>query len=463
LKELKEGVVMPSILIVDDEAGMRNMLSKLFDKNGFDTAIAQNTSEAYAHLDSRVFDLVLTDLRLGGESGMEVLARTKQTHPETEVIIMTAYGSVETAVSAIQNGASEYITKPFKSAEIVFKVNKALEHIDLRHTVKYLRQTVAQTFGYDNIIGISKDIQDLKSVVDRIAGTSIAVLISGESGTGKELFAKVIHHHSDRRSKAFVPINCSAIPENLLESELFGYTKGAFTGAYVTKKGLFEEADGGTIFLDEIGDMPFQLQAKLLRVLQEKEIRPVGQNLTRKIDVRVIAASNANLANMVQDGRFREDLYYRLNVMPMTIPPLRDRPEDIPVLSDYFLKNISKEYNRFPITLSADGLELMLKHTWPGNVRELENTLKRAVALSGRDQIQYEDIVFISPRETQLTSKPTLQIKTRSLQEGQKLQILKSLEENNWNYSLTANQLGIGRTTLWRKIKKFNLAQPAKV
>ncbi len=453
---------MPSILIVDDEAGMRNMLSKLFDKNGFETAVAQNIEESFAHLESRVFDLVLTDLRLGSGSGMDILAKTKQTHPETEVIIMTAYGSVETAVAAIQSGASDYIAKPFKSAEIVFKANKAIEHIDLRHTVKFLRQTVAHTFGYDNIIGISKAILDLKSIVDRIAATDIAVLISGESGTGKELFAKVIHHHSDRRNKAFVPINCSAIPENLLESELFGHSKGAFTGAHATKKGLFEEADGGTIFLDEIGEMPFQLQAKLLRVLQEKEIRPVGQNVTRNIDARVIAASNANLGEMVQDGRFREDLFYRLNVMPMQIPPLRDRPEDIPVLSDYFLKNISQEYNRFPITLSADGLELMLKHTWPGNVRELENTLKRAVALSGRDQIQYEDIIFISPRDTHLTPRPTEPAKARSLQEGQRMQILKSLEENNWNYSLTANQLGIGRTTLWRKIKKFNLAQPAK-
>lgn len=455
---------MPSILIVDDEVGMRNMLAKLFAKNDFDTAVAHNIQEAISHLEIRVFDLVLTDLRLGTESGMEVLANVKQIHPETDVIIMTAYGSVESAVEAIQAGAADYITKPFKSAEIVFKVKRALDQINLRHTVRYLRQTVAQSFGYDNIIGTSKAIRDLKTVVDRIATTDIAVLISGESGTGKELFAKVIHQHSDRRKNAFVPINCSAIPENLLESELFGHSKGAFTGAYTTKKGLFEEADCGTIFLDEIGDMPFQLQAKLLRVLQEKELRPVGSNTAKTIDVRVIAASNTDLAGMVRDNRFREDLYYRLNVMPMQIPPLRDRPEDIPVLADYFLKNISCEYERPLMTISADALELLLKHIWPGNVRELENTLKRAAALSRRNQIQYEDIIFISPRETSLTNQPAEPSRqTRSLQETQKLQILKSLEENDWNYSMTATQLGIGRTTLWRKIKKYNLTQPEKV
>ena len=453
---------MPSILIIDDETGMRDMLAKLFEKNGFSAAVAQDFEEARTFLESRIFDLVLTDLHLGTGSGLDILLTSKRLHPETEVIIMTAYGSVQTAVQAIQNGASDYITKPFKSEEIVFKVNQALERIDLRHTVKFLRQEVAHRFGYDNIIGTSKAINDLKSIVDRIAGTDIAVLITGESGTGKELFAKVIHHHSANRKKAFVPINCSAIPENLLESELFGHVKGAFTNAVANKKGLFEEADGGTIFLDEVGDLPFSLQAKLLRVLQEKEIRPVGSTTSRSINVRIIAATNADLTKMVTEGRFREDLYYRLNVMPIHISPLRERPEDIPTLTEYFLRKISKEYNRSPITLSADGLELLIKHTWPGNVRELENTLKRAVALSGRGQIQYEDIIFISPRETALTSAPSAHARPHSLVENQRLQILKSLEENDWNYSLTASQLGIGRTTLWRKVKKFNLTQPTK-
>lgn len=451
---------MPSILIVDDEMGMRSMLAKLFTRNKFETVMAADGRKAAEYLEAQIFDLVLTDLRLGGESGLDILSLVKRSHPETEVIIMTAYGTVETAVKAIQNGASDYITKPFKNEELVFKVNRALERQDLRHTVRYLQQEVAHQFGFDNIIGNSKVIGDLKKVVSRIATTNIAVLITGESGTGKELFAKVIHHHSDRRKRAFVPINCSAIPENLLESELFGHVKGAFTSAVANKRGLFEEADGGTIFLDEIGDLPYSIQAKLLRVLQEKEIRPVGGNVTKAIDVRVVAATNADLSRLVQEGTFREDLYYRLNVMPLHIPPLRERLEDVPALTEYFLRKIRIEYERGPITLSADGLELLLRHSWPGNVRELENTLKRAVALSGRDQIRYEDIIFISPRGTNLTTEPETPSRGRSLQESQKLQILKSLEENDWNYSLTANQLGIGRTTLWRKIKKYNLTQP---
>ncbi|MFH1700214.1 MAG: sigma-54 dependent transcriptional regulator [Candidatus Zixiibacteriota bacterium] len=452
---------MPSVLIVEDESGMNKTLTRLFEKNGFAVTAVEEEVEARRLLESQIFDLVLTDLCLGNGSGLSVLMLSKKLHPETEVIIMTAYGSVETAVQAIQNGASDYITKPFKNKEMVFKANKALERLDLRHTVRYLRQEVAHQFGFDNIIGNSKAIRDLKQVISRISTTNIAVLITGESGTGKELIAKVIHHHSERRKGAFVPINCSAIPENLLESELFGHVKGAFTSAVANKKGLFAEAHNGTIFLDEIGDLPGSIQAKLLRVLQEKEIRPVGGNTTSIVDVRVIAATNANLDKMVREGKFRDDLYYRLNVMPLHISPLRDRLEDIPSLTEYFLRKIQKEYERAPITLSTDGLELLLKHKWPGNVRELENTLKRAIALSGGDQIKYEDIIFISPRETELTYRPSPLDKSRSLAETQKLQILNSLEENNWNYSLTANQLGIGRTTLWRKIKKFNLMQPA--
>jgi len=452
---------MPSILIVDDEPLMRDTLSRLFEKHGFKTATARNEKGARQYLDSQIFDLVLTDLRLETGCGLEVLMYCKRLHPETEVIIMTAFGSVETAVKAIQDGASDYITKPFKQEELVLKVNRALERLDLRHTVRYLRQEVAQQFGFDNIIGSSKIIADLKSIINRIAPTDIAVLITGESGTGKELFAKVIHHHSHRHNGSFIPINCSAIPENLLESELFGHVKGAFTTALNNKKGLFAEADKGTIFLDEIGELPYSLQAKLLRVLQEKEIRPVGGNITTPIDVRIIAATNSDLVRLVTQGKFREDLYYRLNVMPMHIPSLRERPEDIPPLIEYCLRKIQREYNRSTITVSADSLELFLKHDWPGNVRELENTLRRAVALSGRDVIQYEDVIFISARNGQPAPEPEPGL-AKSLREGQRLLILKTLQDNDWNYTLTANQLGIGRTTLWRKVKKYNLRQPAE-
>jgi DNA-binding NtrC family response regulator len=451
---------MPSILIVDDDTVLNKTLSRLFTENDFKAAAVTSLADAITRLESDIYDLVLTDLRLGSDSGLEVLESSRRLHPDTEVIIMTAFGSVQTAVKAIQSGAADYITKPFKNQELLFKINKTLEQINLKNEVRYLRKEVAGHFGCDSIISTSKVMDDLKRIVNRIAGTDISILITGESGTGKELFAKVLHHCSPRYNKPFVPINCSAIPENLLESELFGHVKGAFTSAIRNKRGLFEEADQGTLFLDEIGDLPYSIQAKMLRVLQEKEIRPVGGNSTRTIDVRIIAATNTDLVTRVREGKFREDLYYRLNVMPIHIPPVRERPEDIPPLTEHFLKNIGKEYKGRSVSLSADAMELLLKHSWPGNVRELENTLKRAVALSGKDQIRYEDIIFISPKPSRLILSEKPQYEGQSLLENQKIQILKSLEENNWNYSLTANRLGIGRTTLWRKIKKFDLKQP---
>ncbi len=450
---------MPSLLIVDDDPIMSKTLLRLFEHHGYQVATALSAEEASRHMDSATFDLVLADLRLGGASGLDVLTACKRRQPETEVIIMTAYGTVETAVQAIQTGAFDYITKPFKNQELLFKVGRAIERIDLKNQVRYLRQEIAHKYSFDNIIGTSKTIADLKQVVSRIADMDITVLITGESGTGKELLARVIHHHSHRRNRPFVPINCSAIPENLLESELFGHVKGAFTSAVSNKRGLFEEADQGTIFLDEVVDLPYQTQAKLLRVLQEKEIRPVGGTVARNIDARVIAATNADLAARVRQGSFREDLYYRLNVMPMHIPPLRERPEDIPPLIDHFLRLIEREQGGPALTLAPEVMQLLLDHDWPGNIRELENTLKRASALSGGEQIRADDIIFIAPCERR--SAATGVAANRSLVEQQKLQILKTLEENDWNYSLTARQLGIGRTTLWRKVKKFNLKHPA--
>jgi two-component system response regulator HydG len=450
---------MPSILIVDDDRLLSKTLTKLFTRNGYRATGALSLEEAMTHLESDMFDLILTDLCLDSDSGFDLLAAAKRHNADTEVIIMTAFGSVESAVEAIQRGASDYITKPFKNEELLFKVNRAREQIGMRHEIRYLRQEVANRFGFDNIIGASKAIADLKQMVDRIARTDISVLITGESGTGKELFARVIHHHSTRRDKPIVPINCSAIPENLLESELFGHLKGSFTSAHANKRGLFEEADHGTVFLDEIGDLPYSIQAKLLRVLQEQEVRPVGSTATRKIDVRVIAATNADLGAAVREGRFREDLYYRLNVMPIHIPPVRERPDDIPPLTEYFMRTITENDDLQDHVPSPEAMALLLRHTWPGNVRELENTLKRALALSGGKRIGADDIIFISPRTDPVTPNRTAGSEGQSLAETQKLQILESLEANNWNYSLTASQLGIGRTTLWRKIKKYNLKQ----
>ncbi|MCP4567824.1 MAG: sigma-54-dependent Fis family transcriptional regulator [FCB group bacterium] len=454
---------MASILIVEDDNTLRQVLINLLTGQGYRVSSAACGKEAESALKNDIFELVLTDLCLGDTSGLDILNASKRLHPETEVIIMTAFGSVKTAVEAMQNGAWDYITKPFKHDELLLKVSKALERIELRNEVRLLRQEVAHQFGFDNIIGNSKIITDLKKIAGRISNSDIAVLITGESGTGKELFAKVLHHHSARRKKGFVPINCSAIPESLLESELFGHIKGAFTSAVTNRRGLFEEAEGGTLFLDEIGDLPYSTQAKLLRVLQEKEIRPVGGNSTRSIDVRIIAATNSDLGQKVENGQFREDLFYRLNVMPLHVPPLRERPEDIPLLAEYCLRKIRGEYGRNEVTLTADSVDMLLRHNWPGNVRELENTLKRALALSSGDSISREDIIFISPQRTKLTVEPAEPVSKRSLLENQKIQILKSLEANNWNYSMTADQLGIGRTTLWRKVRKFNLKQPEAV
>ncbi len=448
---------MSSLLVVEDDPIMAKSLDRTFRHYGYAITVAETVDEATLRMETELYDLVLADLRLSNGSGLDVLAACKRLQPETEVIIMTAFGTVETAVQAIQSGASDYITKPFKNQELLFKVERAMERIGLKNEVRYLRQEIAHKYGFDNIIGASKTIADLKRIVSRIADKDIAVLITGESGTGKDLFAKVIHHHSHRRQRPFVPINCSAIPENLIESELFGHVKGAFTSAVVNKRGLFEEADRGTIFLDEVADLPYPTQAKLLRVLQEKEIRPVGGTATRSIDVRVIAATNADLTGRVREGRFREDLYYRLNVMPIHIPPLRERPEDIPLLVRHFLKEINAEYDRDDILLSSDAMQAILDHDWPGNARELDNTLKRAAALSRGGQISRSDIIFISPRANRLSPRPTGT--GTSLAEQQKLQILKTLEDNDWNYSLTAKELGIGRTTLWRKVKKFNLKQ----
>jgi DNA-binding NtrC family response regulator len=451
---------MSSLLVVEDDPIMATSLDRTFRHYGYTITVAETVEEASRRLETEIYDLVLADLRLNNGSGLEVLTACKRLQPDTEVIIMTAFGTVETAVQAIQSGASDYITKPFKNQELLFKVERAMERIGLKNEVRYLRQEIAHKYGFDNIIGASKPIADLKRIVSRIADKDIAVLITGESGTGKDLFAKVIHHHSHRRQRPFVPINCSAIPESLIESELFGHVKGAFTSAVANKRGLFEEADRGTIFLDEVADLPYPTQAKLLRVLQEKEIRPVGGTATRPIDVRIVAATNADLAGRVREGRFREDLYYRLNVMPIHIPPLRERPEDIPLLVKHFLREINSENEREDFVLSSDAMQLLLDHDWPGNARELDNTLKRAVALSRDGQVSPSDIIFISPRARRMSIQPANI--GNSLAEQQRLQILKTLENNDWNYSLTAKELGIGRTTLWRKVKKFNLKQPAE-
>ncbi|RKX29955.1 MAG: hypothetical protein DRP46_06395 [Candidatus Zixiibacteriota bacterium] len=448
------------ILLVDDDIEYRKSVEIILKKNDYRVLTAGGVESALEILKNNHVDLIISDLKMTDGSGFDLLAKTRELSQEIAIIIQTAYGSIKNAVSAMRQGAYDYLSKPFRNEELLITVEKALENKNIREELSALREEIAWKYGFDSLVGVSDSMTQLKSLASRVAGTDIVILITGASGTGKELLAKAIHYHSSRRRKRFVPIECTSIPENLLESELFGHTKGSFTSAHTDGKGLFEEGDGGTIFLDEVGDMPLTLQAKILRVLQESEIRPVGSTVSKKIDVRIIAATNRDLAEMVKKGLFREDLFYRLSVLPLNIQPLRERIDDIPVLVNHFLKRENMEHEQ-KITMSNDAMEKLLSHTWPGNVRELENTIKRAIALSHNDEITDSDIVFITSGELKsnriVRRSIDISTETGTLEESLKMRIENMLYANNWNLTLTASKLGIGRTTLWRKIKKYNI------
>ncbi len=455
---------MAAILIVDDDRNLCNALKVLLSRSGYDTDCAMSIEEATNRLQSRFYDVVVTDLRIAEDSGLDVIEMAKRYTPDVEVIVLTGYGTVDSAVAAIKKGAFDYMTKPFNEEELRVQVRKALEQRQLKTELQYLRRAFKEQFNFENIVGQSEAIKSLIDVVKQVAPQEINVLITGDSGTGKELFAKAIHNNSARKNHKFVAINCSAMPDLLLESELFGHVKGAFTSATTNKKGLFEDAEGGTVFLDEVGDTSPALQAKLLRVLQEGEIRPVGSNDTLKANVRIIAATNRRLEQLVAKGKFREDLYYRLNVVPISIPPLTERREDIVPLAQHFLIRYCRHFNKSEKRFTESACDKLIQHDWPGNVRELENTIKRAVALSISDTIDVDNLFLMRPlaRDFEVEARPS-GIKairnTKSMEDIQREHIVRSLRENNWNYSLTANKLGIGRTTLWRKVKKFNIAK----
>lgn len=452
---------MSSILVVDDDQNLATALRVLLTHNGNTVDVAHAATAAKALVEKRIFDLVITDMRVSDESGFDIIRTVKSLNPETEVIMITGFGSIGTAVEAIRSGALDYITKPFEDAELLMVVEKALSHKRMKSELKHLRMAFAENYSFDNIIGNSTSIRKIIDVVKQIAPQDINVLIWGESGTGKELFAKAIHNNSSRREGKFVAINCSAMPDLLLESELFGHVKGAFTSATANKKGLFEEATGGTVFLDEVGDTSPALQAKLLRVLQEEEIRPVGSNQTCKTNVRVIAATNRSLESLVSQGKFREDLYYRLNVISINLPGLSQRREDIMPLANHFLQKYCSHFNKPIKRLTESACDKLIRHEWPGNVRELENTVKRAVALSNSDVIDVDSLFLMKPMpKTEATTIEKQDAANNvSLTEMQREHILRSLKENRWNYSVTASKLGIGRTTLWRKVKKYSIAK----
>jgi two-component system response regulator HydG len=440
------------ILIVDDQRNMRATLAILLRGAGYETAEAADGETAIEKLGQESFDLVLTDLRMGRVDGMEVLRKVREASPTTEVIVMTAYGTVESAVSAMRLGAFDYLQKPFTEQELLVKVAKAFERKDMAGTLSLLTQEFREKYKFEQIIGRSQPIRDVLSRIVRIAPTDATVLITGPSGTGKELVAKAIHANSRRSDRPFVPVNCAAIHEQLMESELFGHVRGAFTGAVVTRKGLFEEADGGTFFFDEISETSLAFQAKLLRAIQEGEIRRVGDNRSVKVDVRVIAATNQDLQQAIVEKRFRQDLFYRLNVARFHLPPLRERPEDIPVLVEHFMAKAQKRMQK-TVRIGPGVMQFLLAYEYPGNVRELENLIEQGVALAASGVMRLDDIEVKNEPPKAPSGVQTLAGVVAS---AERQAILSTIADTR-TLAEAAKILGLSTTTLWRKMRRHGI------
>lgn len=447
------------ILIVEDEVSFRQVVKFKLNEAGYDVILAHNGIEGYKSFTEALPDMVITDLAMPEMTGLELTERIKTIAPEIPVIVITAFGDIQTAVAAMKLGAADYLTKPLNWDELLISIRRALEVKDLVNENRTLRAFISEQFHIDNMIGNSKKMRETYDIVARVARTEITTLILGESGTGKELIAKAIHHNSRRHNKPFITINCSTIPEQLLESELFGHRKGAFSGAFYDKKGLFEEVDGGTIFLDEIGEMPLNLQVKLLRVIQEGEFLKVGDNQLRHVDVRIIAATNRDLTKMIEDHLFREDLFFRLNVVPIILPPLRERREDIPLLVKYFLDEAIKRYARSKIELSKEIYNCFHQYSWPGNVRELKNLIERLVVLADGEWLSVDSL----PDEIRHIRASTGKLPFVLPEEGIDLEELEkevihlALEKHHGNQTHTAKYLNITRNTLIYRMQKFNL------
>ena len=442
-----------SILVVDDDADMRNLLHDILEDQQYHVILAQNGQDALQHLDSENVTVVLTDLRMKGMDGLELLDHVTKKHRECNVIMMTAFGTVETAVEAMKQGAFDYLTKPIKREELLVTVDKAMREALLRREVEQLRRQVSREFAFDQILGKSKPMREVFDLIRRVADSQTNILITGESGTGKELVAKAIHFNSLRKVAPFVAVNCAAIPELLLESELFGHVRGAFTDAKSDKRGLFEEAQGGTLFLDEISELPMMLQAKLLRAVQEREIRRVGATRSVPIDVRIIAATNVKLAEEVKSKRFREDLFYRLNVIEIRLPSLRDRKEDIPLLVEGLMQKSLAAKQKAMEGIAESALARLIDYEWPGNVRELENVIERAATLAQDTKIMLEDLPA-GIREVQGEGQMIEDTVDRllPLEELEQAYIRRILSKMGGNKYQAAQVLGIDRKTLYRKL-----------
>ncbi|MBI2899330.1 MAG: sigma-54-dependent Fis family transcriptional regulator [Planctomycetes bacterium] len=447
------------VLIVDDDRGHAETLAEVVEAEGYACSLAFSGAEGAEAVEKEDFDLVITDLVMHDLSGIDLLRKAKAKSPDTEVLVITGYASEDTAIEALNEGATDYVAKPFNLPILRVKIRRALDRQDLVRSNRELRSQLDKKFGFEGIVGNGEAMQRVFDVLPQVSRTTATVLIVGESGTGKELVARAIHANSPRRGKHFVPLNCAALSESILESELFGHEKGAFTGAMYTRKGRFEYAHGGTLFLDEIGDMPAEIQIKLLRVIEYGEVFRVGSNEPIKVDVRLIAATNRDLGQLVRDGRFREDLYFRLKVVTVALPPLRERLEDLPVLADHFIREFSARHGKDVRGISPEALRTFYEHSWKGNIRELRNVVESMVVMARGGTLGVEDVPgFIrNPDEAPLPDAGALG--GVNLKKTEIDLIQKALEDAGGNREQAAKMLGISERTLYRKIKRYGLAE----
>ncbi|MCJ7497152.1 MAG: sigma-54 dependent transcriptional regulator [candidate division Zixibacteria bacterium] len=457
-----------NILVVDDEVVICKSIQRILSPEGYEVKTALSGEEALEKISQESFDIVITDLKMPGMDGMELLTKIKEKDPEIIVIIITGYSTVQTAVQAMKMGALDYIPKPFTPEELIVVVEKALEKKKLIFENIYLHKELEAKYSFENIVGNSPKIQDVFKFIRKVAPTDSTVLIYGESGTGKELIARAIHFNSQRKNKPFLPVDCGVLSQDLLESELFGHIKGSFTGAVVTKPGLFEVAVGGSVFLDEIGDINPIIQGKLLRVIQEQEFLPVGGVQHKKVDLRFIVATNKNLEILVNEKKFREDLYYRLNVVSITIPPLRVRKDDIPILAYHFLKKFNQEMNKEIKSISVEAMNKLINYEWPGNVRQLENVIERAVVMAESKTIitEYLPATILGqgaemdtqiPKNSEELKTMKKYLRESAVENIEKMFILEALNRNDWNVTRSAKEVGMQRTNFQALMRKYNI------
>ncbi len=444
------------VLVVEDEEKLRRVIELQLRGEGFEVDQAASAEDALRLAPAA--DVVLTDLRLPGMDGLALLARLREQHLTAPVVLMTAFGSIEKAVEAMKAGAEDFIPKPFSLDHLLAVVNKALANRALREENRQLKAELSSRYQFSNIVGRSQGMREIFNTLERVAPTRATVLLCGESGVGKDMIARALHQHSPRRDRPFVKINCTAIPENLMESELFGFEKGAFTGANMTKPGKFEQADTGTVFLDEIGDVPPAVQVKLLRVLQEREFERLGSNKTRHIDVRVVAATNVDLREALEQGTFREDLYYRLNVLPINVPPLRERKEDIPFLTEHFVKKLGKDLGSAVESISPEAIARLERYHWPGNVRELENVIERSMVLASGTRLEAADIrLDTEPRSRALNANDGFLPEGVTLEQHEQQLVREALKRANGNKSQAARLLGLTRNALRYRLSQIGI------